>query len=158
MASFSREPKGRGYTSLCLLLHSVLPRLHCPASTHYPESSLSGSLHPTELRTKKEDCPTPSSKPSLWNIQGTLRLQKPSPAPPLPLPPIPLWCQSSLKPERLLFSLIDISLSQGQSDSAPPCPPVKEQSPSYPSSSSHPQLCLPPSPLSSPGPRLKDQV
>lgn len=90
-ASFTGEPKGRGFTSLCLL-HSVLPRLHCPASTRDPESSLSGCLFPTELRTKKEDCPTPSSQPACGVYKGRLRRQKPSPAPascPLVVPKLP---------------------------------------------------------------------
>lgn len=98
------------------LLFAFFSTLYYLDSTAQPQSTtqrvpFQEASTPTELRTKKEDCPTPSSKPSLWNIQGMLRLQKPSPAPPLPLPPILLWCQSSLKSERLLlFSLIDISL------------------------------------------------
>lgn len=47
---------------------------------------------PTELRTKKEDCPTPSSQPACGVYKGRLRQQKPSPAPascPLVVPKLP---------------------------------------------------------------------
>lgn len=53
-------------------LLSAFSTLYYHDTTAWPpptiESSLSGYLLPTELRTKKEDCPTPSSKPGLWTI------------------------------------------------------------------------------------------
>lgn len=74
---------------------------------------------------------------------------------PLLLPPVSLWCQSSLKPERLLtFSRIDIyiSLLRAKRLSHPHWPPE------HPSRSSHPQHCRPPLRFFFPGPWLKDQA
>lgn len=128
MASFTGEPKGRGLTSLCLL-HSTttapLPSLDLRL-TKFPFGM------PLPHRAKDQEGGLPPPAPGLSQACGIyrerLRLQKPSPAPPLPLPPVLLWCQSSLKPEKLLiFSLTDLSLLRAKRLSSSLSPCVKER-------------------------------